>query len=452
MANVQLPRGYRGLDDLPKQHESLINLVNVGGSVVRTPGVDSLIESAGDGCRGAATWFVDGSPYYVLGDTLYRLESDETLTDLGTIGGTADCILVGGQVEMVICVVGGPSYTYATGPGLQQIVDPNFLPSKSVDFIDGRFVFVPADGSPAFYTDVDDASTIGALSFFDAEELPDINESVINVRNLLFLQGSQGTEVFTSTSDADAPFARRNGSRVDYGYVSGMIRYKNTFAFIGKQREQSFGIYIMRTGECEEISAGIVSEDLNDNYTRDQIVACRANRFKWFGLEFIAFSFFDKTYCYCEGEWFILDSALNGTDAGPWRVNGICFAYGKYYVGDRATNNIGILSENPGEYGNQVEYQLDTFYRGPRGSYLRPKMLEIEILTGQNATTVGLSLSKDGRIKGDYHYRSLGPTGEYQRRVRWRPSGGLGRFESFMGISIRGTGNVKIGAEGIDVS
>lgn len=447
---VDLPTGYMGIDELPKQRESLINLVSIEGSIVRTPGITSVIESAGDGCRGADTWAVDQSPYFVIGDTLYRLEDDETLTDLGSVSGVGPVIFSGGQVQLVVLVVNGSAYTYDRNNGLEQITNANFLTSKSVDFIDGRHVYIPSDGSPAIYSEVDDAGNIDPLNFFDAEELPDINQYTINVRNELFILGGESIERFTTTGEADAPFSRRGGSRVDFGYVSGAVRYKNTFCFVGRARSQTYNIYAMGSGGAEPITNRAVVEDLA-TYTLPEILAVRTNRFTFNGLEFIAFTFFDRTYVYCEGNWIFMDSDINGTSAGPWRVNGVAFAYGKYYVGDLNTSNIGNLADVPSEYGQKVEYQIDTWLRSDRGSYFRPAMLEAEVLTGQNATTIGLSLSRDGRIKSDYHYRNLGSTGAYQRRVRWRPPGGLGRYESFMGISLRGTGSVKFGAESIVV-
>lgn len=448
MANIPLPTGYLGVDDLPKQREILINMVNLDGSLLRTPGVDSVTTVSELGCRGSETWAVDGLTYKVIGANLYRINADDTTTTIGAIGGTNACVLSGGQVQLVIMVVDGPAYTYSPGGGLAQITSPNFLQSRSVDYIDGRHVFVPSDGSPAIYSDVDDAGTFGALSFFDAEEDPDVNKFVINVRNMLFLMGEQSTEIFNTTGDEDAPFSRRSGSRIDYGYTSGGVRYGNTFCFIGHQRSQSYGIYMMTTGDAQEISNAVVNEDLNA-YTKEQVEACRVNRFKWYGKEFLVWSFHDKSYVFCEGNWLFMDSNLNGSESGPWRVNGVSFANGKYYVGDATTGNIGTLSDSPSEYGQQIEYQFDTYMRAERGAYMFPSSLEADVLAGQDATTVGLSLSRDGRIKGDYHYRSLGSTGKYQRRVRWAPSGGLGRFESYMGISIRGTGKIHFAAEGL---
>jgi hypothetical protein len=451
MASVPLPLGYSGIDDLPKQRQMLINCFNMNGSIVRSPGVDSVIAAAGDGCRGAATWELDGKAYFVIGTTLYRRNTDDTRTSLGTIAGTAPVVFAPGQVQLVILVYGGNSYTYNDTDGLDQITNPNFVQSVSVDYIDGRHVYIPADGSPAFYSEIDDAGNINALSFFDSEFLPDINRWTINVRGSLFIMGTDSGDQFTSTGDNTAPFVRRTGSSIDTGYVSGGVRYGNTFAFIGKARSQSYDFYVMATGEAQSISNPAVAEDLAQ-YTKDQVEECVVNRFKYLGKEFLAWTFYDKTYCFCEGNWFFLDSEIDGSNTGPWRVNGIAFADGNYYVGDSDTANMGKLTNSPSEYGSQVEYQIDTFLRAQRGANMTPSKCEIEVLTGQNATTVGLSLSLDGRIKSDYSYRSLGSTGQYQKRVRWQPSGGLGLFESFMGISLRGTGEVHFAAEAIDVT
>jgi hypothetical protein len=451
MASAPLPLGYSGIDDLPKQRQMLINCFNMDGSIVRSPGIDSVITATGTGCRGAATWALDGKAYFVIGSALYRRNTDNTRTSLGAIAGTAAVVISPGQVQIVILVVGGNSYTYSDADGLEQIVNSNFVTSVSVDFIDGRHVFIPADGSPAFFSEVDDAGNINALSFFDAEELPDINKWNINVRNLMYIMGSDSTEIFGTTGEVTAPFSRRSGSRVDVGYASGGIRYGNTFAFIGRARSQAYDFFIMATGDAQSISNPVVAEDLA-GYTQDEIEACVANRFKYLGKEFLAWTFADKTYVFCDGNWFFMDSEIDGSNTGPWRVNGVAFADGNYYVGDLDSANMGKLSNSPSEYGLQVEYQIDTFLRAPRGTHQRPSMIEVDVLSGQDATTLGISLSLDGRIKSPYSYRSLGSTGEYQKRVRWRPSGGLGKFESFMGISIRGTGSVHFSAEAIDVS
>lgn len=447
--NIPAPKGYTGVDDLPKQRELLINLFSVDDGIVRAPGIDEVIAAAGDGCRGADTWFLDEKAYFVLGTTLYRLESNETLTNLGTIAGTDDVVFSGGQVELVIVVKGGSGYTYDSVNGLRLITSPNYVASDSVTFVDGRHVFVPSDGSQAFWTELDDARTTEATYIFTAEELPDKNVHAINLKNLLVIFGRESIEFFRPVDSTTLPYARMGNTRIDTGYVSGGSKYRAAYVFIGRDSKQSYAIYAMQ-GQSQpiQISNAAVTEDLND-YTQAQIEAARVNRFKWLDKEFVAWTIADKTYCYVDGNWIFLDSELSGNNTGAWRVNGIAFAYGRYYVGDTSTNNIGKLTDSPSEYGSDVEFQIDTFIRATRGADMRPKGIEVDVLTGQTASTLGLRLSKDGRIKEDYLYRSLGVTGDYRRRVRWRPPGGVGNYESFIGISLRGTGQTRFGLEAI---
>ena len=50
---------------------------------------------------------------------------------------------------------------------------------------------------------------------------------------------------------------------------------------------------------------------------------------------------------------------------------------------------------------------------------------------------VGLSVTQDGIQYGPEIYRSAGTYGNYRQRMQWRGVGGLGTYESFMGIRLR---------------
>lgn len=451
MVNIPFPEGYTGIDDLPKRREMLINLMNINGSLVRTPGIATIGVSGGTGCRGAANWYYDGRAYYVIGTTLFRLESNLTFSNLGTIAGTEDVLIIGEQTELLILVKGGNSYTFSTGDVLTQITNPNFSSSVSAAFIDGITVYIPADGSPAFYSDVDDAATIQAGSFFDAEQLPDINKYVINYKNNIIVFGSESGEIFRTTGNETAPFQRAGNTRFEVGYVSAMSKYQDTYVFIGRQQDLGYAIYaIIGEGRVQKISNQAINEDLED-LTKAQIEAARANRFEWYGIDCVAFTIADRTYMYYDGKWTFLDSTLNGDETGAWRVNGICFSYGEYYVADTSSSSVGILSDIPSEYDQPIEAQIDTFARSSRGSFAEFGYLEVDCLTGQNGTSIGLSLSHDGRTKSDYLYESLGASGDYSKRVKWEPPGGLGYIENYLGISLRVTGEVKFSADSLTI-
>jgi len=448
MTAVPLPQGITGIKDTPKLSEYLINLFSHEGYLLRTPGTKAEVVSSEVGCRANATWYVDSKPYFVIGSKLQRLEVGGTLTDLGTIAGSADCVFSLGQVNLVIIVKGGNGYTYNDDTGLVQITDPDFIPSNSVDFINGRHVFIPSDGEPAFYSEVDQAGNINPLNFFDAEELPDLNKFTINISNQLYIGGGQAFEMFRPTTNVLTPFLKRDNARIDVGYIGGGIRYLGTFAFIGNTRDQGYSINIMQSGQAPAISNSAINELLNTEYTSGQLKDANAFSFQWKGAQVIGWNIAPYTIAYIGGNWIYFDSSLDALTTGPWNGKYVTFAYNRYYVGHRTTGQIGSLTDTPGEYGAQVEYELCTFVRSTKNSYFSLRALEADLLTGQDDTTIGLSLGRDGVANDDFTYRNLLATGNYNHRIRW--GGGLGTYESFCQIRMRGTGNVKLSMEALE--
>ena len=450
MTSVPMPRGVKGIKDTPKLKEYLTNLAFMGQYILRTPGTTAKAVSSYLGTRGAATWYVDNMAYFVIGSQLQRLESDGTLTDLGSISGTADCVFSLGQVNLVIIVKGGAGYTYNAASGLTEITDTDFVASDSVDFMNGRHVFIPSDGSPAFYSEVDQGGNINPLNFFDAEELPDLNKFVINISNQLYICGGEATEIFKGTTSSNTPFIRREGSRVDVGYIGGGVRYLGTFAFIGKNRDEGYSIHVMQSGAAPSIANDAINELLNTEYTFGELKSANSFSYQWKGVQLIGWNLTNHTIAFVNGEWINIDSTLDPKVTGPWDGKGVTFAYDKYHVGHRATGQIGTLSDTPGEYGEKVEYELSTFIRAPRDSNFSLRAVEVDLLTGQGGTTIGMSLSRDGGLYSDYIYRSLAETGERNHRVRF--AGGLGRYESYCGLKLRGTGNVRLSIESIEAN
>ena len=442
--NIPFPQGITGIDAIPKAKEYLLNIFITKDGAVRTPGVDGFSTGSG-ACRGAVTWR-DGSAYMVSGQSLIRVNRNGSVDDLGTIKGDADCVFSEGQVNLVVIVKGGKGYYYNSFNGLTEITDPDFIPSVSVDFIDGRHVFIPFDGEPAFYSGVDDPASIGALSFFDAEELPDKNRAVINIKNQLHILGDKSIEIFRTNIDPDVVFTRRQGARIDIGYIGGLVRFGEGFAFLGRKRDQSYRFYVVSGGQYSPISTTAIDEILN-KYTAEKLEACDALRFEWLGYEALVFKLDEHTFYFINGLWGYVSSELNNSPKGRWRAKGICHAYGSYIVGDETTRDIGKLADVPTEYGNDVEFEVQTFIRDKKNSFLDIRRIELNCLTGQKDESISLAVSSDGFTYGDFVSRRLGSIGDYQKQVAWQP---IGTFENFCGLRLRSTADVKFGLEAIE--
>jgi hypothetical protein len=454
MQQVPLPTSFKSIDEFPRLRESLINMMNVGGNkIIQRPGIISKGNGV-DACRGQIKF--QDELYQVSGDRLLKVDEDGDTTDLGFISGSSQCVMAVGFTFLVIVVKGVTAYSW-DGSTLLEITDVDFLPSDDAAYLNGRWIFIPSDGGPAFFTEALNPNNILATSFFDAETQPDLNAGVINLRNRLYIMGQETTEVFRDTGTGTIPYQRIDGASVWTGLVAGHTFYGNSFAFLGKDKDNNFGFFQMGSGEAVRISNPAVDEILNDSYTVEELQTCIAQRLQWKGQDIAVFRLPRETLCF-NGGWFFMSSIatfeeteFSGNDFVTWRPNYITHCYGEYYVGDVSTNDIGVLDDIATDYGNDVDYGFDTFARFARGSYFTVDSLEIDGLAGQDSpeATIGLSVSDDGKTYGEFFYIGMGDIGEYARRVDWELPGGLGDYENFMGIKIRTTSSVEIATEGL---
>ena len=124
--------------------------------------------------------------------------------------------------------------------------------------------------------------TIGALNFFDAESLPDKNNGCFNFKDTLYITGTDSIEPFRDTGISTVanpnPFVRVPGGRIQNGLIAGLLEYDNTWLFIGKKTNQSFGIFALGSGVSTEISNEPIELVLS-SYTQLQLEDVVVGRF-----------------------------------------------------------------------------------------------------------------------------------------------------------------------------
>jgi len=257
MPRVPFPSGFKGEEELPRTSRSLQNCFNnLKGQILSRPGISQL-NTTSKVARGQFVW--NGALYQVVSETLIKITNTTTgaFTTIGTIAGS-DVIETAIGFNTAVIVVKNASGAIYTLDKSDTIVlisgNANFVPCTSVAHINGRFVYIPFDGDPAFLSDVGAAGTVQVLSFFDAEELPDLNNSVFNFKNTLYIGGTDSFELFRDTGASPNPFARVAGARIINGFIGGLIEYNETFLFIGREKDQDFGIYAIGQGLAPKIS------------------------------------------------------------------------------------------------------------------------------------------------------------------------------------------------------
>jgi len=446
---IPLPKGIVGDVDIPRLQEQLVNLFNPGdNTLLKTPGITPFSFSIG-ACRGVITF--NEEHYQVSGTTLARIVENGQAFDMGTIDGTADVAMDVSFIALEIVVKGGKGYSLSTAGVLTEITG-SFRASVDVAAINQRFVFVPRDGGPLFYTDVNEPTTIPSLNFFDAELLPDKNKGVINLRNDLYVGGETSFEVFRDTGDEDAPFIRVDGAAIETGYVAAKARYKDTFVFLGRDREGDFAFHAMGSGDAPKISNPAIEEVLQ-TYTVPELEACTSQRFTFKGTDMVCFRLERHSLLFYGTGWAYMQTGVDGLGVvSPWDVKFMSFAYGKYLTGSATDNRIGFLSEEILEFGEEIERVIETFIRAESNTNFMINNIYLDCLTGTSlvAGSIALQVSRDNLTYGPQVPRSLSVKGLTTQQVQWL--GGCGQFEKFAGLRLRTTSDVNFSCDGLEVN
>lgn len=440
---IPLPRGIQGSDDNPQWKESLTNLYFDNEQLIQRPGITQTGTITGS-CRGAFSF--DSSAYMVSGTDLLKVAEDGTSVNVGTVQGSGDIAAATDFARAVVIEKGGNAVELLQN-GTVTPITTNYAISVDVEQIGGRFIFVPEDGSPPFYTDPNSV-TIQANNFFDAEQFTDKNTGAVVLNNRLYIGGESSFEVFRLSTSDSIPFIKIDGAAVTTGYIGGKAFYDKTFAFLGRMRDSTPAFYFMGQGGTPKIS-NKATEDILKTYTLDELKATRSHRFAWNDREFIAWTLARHTFLF-NGEDI---SLLTSADGSAWRVHGMTNVYGFYLVGDSSSNLIGKLDDVYTEYTAPIEYGFTTFLSVEKEAFIEPSAIELNCVTGtasQDNDRISCEVSKDQEVWFRPIWRGLGKIGERNRRVIW--AGGVGQFESHMGMRFFTNANRKFTVRSLNVS
>ena len=444
LVDVALPQGLDGTYKLPKTKKSLINCWWAIDKIINRPGISELT-SHNNVARGQFVF--EDEHYAILSTELVKITDHDTgaYTVVGSVAGFEPVDVAIGFVHAVIVVRGssGKGYTF-DGTTLTEITDLQFQSSNSVTHINGRFVYVPYNGDPAFFSDVGNGASIQAASFFDAEELPDKNEVAFNFTNTLYIAGTDSIELFRNTGTDSLSFTRLQNGRIQAGYIGGILEYNLTFLFVGREKDQDLGIYSIGQGHAPKISNEYIDTILR-SYTIDQLKTVVSSRFKWNGYDIATFTFPNHSFGYLGGFWFELSTQLNN-EQGVWQGGYIQHYKGKYYTA--YNDKIGVLADVTTDYGQNFERGLILGFESEDNADFSLQSLTLNISQGfnDNAGSVFLSLSRDGVLYPNKFARETGRIGEYDKKLFWNYAGGMGYYKGFVGVKLWTTEKIDFSA------
>lgn len=448
MAKAIFPiaNGFYESDSLPISAQECVNcypnLVAVPAlsqeTLFGTAGLNQLATSGAIGNnRGAHV--LAGVPYFVNGSKLYRLETDNTLTDLGAISGTGRVSLADNGTQLCILVPGGDGYIFTTSPDtLTQITDVDFTANgnpQHVAFIDGYFVFT-TDTKKFIISAINDGLSYNALDYGTAEADPDDTVAPVVFKNQLFIGGSQTMEAFQNVGGADFPF-QRSGLFLSKGISSPFspVLAQDTFMWVGGGENESPAIWAFTGNTAEKVSTTAIDTLLQREPNIDTV-------FSWSyaqkGAYFVGFVLTETVLVFdmISKRWHERKSMIAG-DLSRFRANSVIQAYDKVLVGDSVDGRVGELDiDLYTEYGEEIHRTISTqpFVNDNVGEPMFINSIELTVESGVGDSTtpdpqIGMDVSRDGgKTYTDKRFRSLGKVGEYDHRVIWRRLGRIPRF------------------------
>jgi hypothetical protein len=386
-------------------------------------------------------YFVNGTSFYSLVETIVSGVTVYTLTNYGTVAGTARVSMADNGTQLMILVPSGAGYIFThTANTFVTITDVDFVANglpQFVVFIDSYFV-VTTNTKKFICSAPNNGTSWNALDYGTAESDPDDTVAPVVFKNQLFISGSETIEAFQNIGGTDFPF-QRTGLFLQKGVYApySLINVQDSFMFIGGGSNESPAVWALSGNSTAKVST-IPIDSILQGLSSDQLAAVFSWTYAQNGAYFVGFTLPTTTFVYdlTSKRWHERKSVVSG-QLGAFRVASMVQAYNHVLCGDSIDGRIGLLDPSYySEYGEDIIRTVSTQpFQNTMNSFFVPS-IELTVESGVGNTTVvdpqiSMERSRDGKTWSDPRSRSIGKVGEYDRRAVWRRNGYVNRFEIF---------------------
>ena len=370
-----------------------------------------------------------GKLYAVAGSTVYKIESDWTFAEVGTVQSSS------GAVEMAVnntqVFIAQGSYGDILDLDTQTVaamVDDAWPGSLLVDVIDGYGIY-SNPGSPQFsISALEDFSQVDGLDFAAANgSAGPIVGFIVTHRQILFLKENTG-EVWYDSGNADFPLSRNDGANIEAGLLAArsLRKLAGTPMWLGRNEEGAAVVLRLSGYTPDRISSHALEEALS-GLSSEQLEAATAFTYQQEGLGFYVLNVpgLDTTWVYevASNWWHERAEWVDGAFQ-QWRPNCHAYAYGENVVGD-ASGKLYALDPSAGSNAGDVliRDRITPHAAVPSLARRRFGSLQVDCSVGMAGSgedpKLMMRYSNDGgRNWGDWRYLSLGKIGETLTRVR----------------------------------
>ncbi len=179
---------------------------------------------------------MSGTPFIVMGTTLFAINSEGHWYPVGTVTGTGFCVMDNDGTNLVI-VNGSVNYLYSLSSGFSEITDSTIDGTTSTAYLDSTF-FYTIDGK-VFASNALDPTTIDATDVITAESFTDdiVRNFVLNQLHYSF--GTYSIEIHYNTGQGNTGLSRQ--AVIERGIIGRLAvdSIDNTIYFVDHERRLS---------------------------------------------------------------------------------------------------------------------------------------------------------------------------------------------------------------------
>ena len=375
------------------------------------------------------------------------------------------------------------------------------LPSSSSQYdvirVSSRYVFLGDD--VMYFSDVNNATSIQPLSFFDAETYTDRTVRIARYKDDLIAFGENSIERFSATSSATTPFRRIKAATSAVGYVGGLASFENDLFFVGRDTDGSIKIFSYGNSGAVPISSPEIDGLLNSGDGGYNIPSSKISEngesFIWNGNKSLIFNFSEFcllcTFTSSGLSWSFIEAAYEPVVGANINSSNSVFGFkdfttmsdGRIFCHDRygvyelkdlpqdvvsdvrapRSNNIAPPVEGDDTKSVYIEAYSQTYIRDPSESYIFPSKIEVNFADrgikpqpfpirdrvesfGEDSPVyiepTQITSSEDQKIWLETSKNGIDWTDKLYYSLDdtgvgvFNPLGGLGRYKGYMGLRI----------------
>ena len=406
---------------------------------------DGVVE-AGNGPgvgRGGINW--NGVLYRVMGTKLVYIAEDNTVTEIGDVGGTDRVTFDYGFTYLAIA--SNNNLFLYDGTTLTQVTDPDLGVVLDVVWVDGYYM--TTDGEFLVITDLADPFAVNPLKYGSSEADPDPIEALLKLRNEVYALNRYTIEVFDNVGTTGFPFQRIAGAQIQKGAVGthACCVFMDNIAFMGGGRNEAPSIFMGANGSTQKIATREI-EQILATYTETQLATAfleeRIDKAHQFLITHLPNHtlVFDGAATQAMGQpvWFTLSSTLTGDS--QWKAQSVIWVYDKWQVYNPTNTQFGYLDDSiSSHWGADIGWEFGTqiTYNESNGAIFH--QLELIALTGHVAAdtspTIWAQHSTDGETWSVEKPVRAGTLGQRAKRLVWLQQGYMNnwRIQRFRGTS-----------------